>query len=65
MIRAIKTLISQSLCPTTRAYLERVIVHLTGIQAPQKRKEKEKKQQHKDQLIKQEAERQLCLFELS
>jgi hypothetical protein len=54
--------IKVALCPTTRAYLERVINDLTGIQAPQKRKEKEEK--HKPEPV-QNTERQLCLFDVS
>jgi hypothetical protein len=50
------------LCPMARTYLERVINDLTGIQAPQKRKEKEEK--HKPEPV-QNTERQLCLFDVS
>lgn len=52
--------IKVALCQTTRAYLERTIAYLTGIQTPQKRKEKEEKYQPIH-----ETERQLCLFSVS
>ncbi|MBB4075532.1 hypothetical protein GGR02_003369 [Anoxybacillus voinovskiensis] len=54
--------IKVALCRTTRAYLERVMNDLTGIQTPQKRKEKEEKCKSKPV---QETERQLCLFSVS
>ncbi len=51
--------IKVALCPTTRAYLERVINNLTSIKNPQKgKKEKESKPNQK-------TERQLCLFRVS
>lgn len=53
--------IKVALCPTTRAYLERVIHDLTGIQIPQKGK---KEETDKPERI-QETEHQLCLFSLS
>lgn len=54
--------IKVALCPTTRAYLERVINDLTSIKVPQKGKEK--KEKHKPQPV-QETKRQLCLFSVS
>lgn len=52
--------IKVALCQTTKRYLEREIAYFTGIQASQKRKEKEEKHQP----IK-DTERQLCLFRVS
>jgi hypothetical protein len=54
-----KLKIKVALCATTKSYFERVINHFSGIQTPQKRKEKEKN--HKIKPV-QETERQLCLF---
>ena len=54
--------IKVALCATTRAYLERVIEHLTSIQTPPKREEKEEKYLPQSN---HETERQLCLFSVS
>ena len=59
-LEAGKLVIKVALCSQAKDYLERVIHYLTGIEAPQKEKQKEKKLQ----INKRIKEHQLCLFSM-
>lgn len=57
--------IKVALCPTTRAYLERMITHFNGIEKTQKREEKEAVISNSLQIPIKQTEHQLCLFGVS
>jgi hypothetical protein len=57
--------IKVALCPTNRAYLERVINHFNGIEKMQKREEVEAVITNSLQIPIKQTERQLCLFGVS